>query len=230
MAKSEHLVCQHLENISSDALATYQKIIRQYVRRRSGIYALYKGDRLYYVGLASNLRSRLKGHLRDRHRDLWNRFSVYLTIGNQHMQELESLVLRISKPMGNKVRGKFKRSENLYRSFARDIRKTQKDELNRILGREITKLVLDGKTRVGRKPTLARYVRKPFKIRAKYKGKTYKGRVRRDGLVVFKKRRFYSPSKAGASIVAKGTAVNGWFFWEYERAPGDWVLLNELRR
>lgn len=43
MDKSEHLVCQHLENISSDALERYQKIIRQYVRRRSGIYALY-GD------------------------------------------------------------------------------------------------------------------------------------------------------------------------------------------
>ena len=230
MAKAEHLVCQHLENISSDALAKYQTIIRQYVRRRSGIYALYRGDRLYYVGLASNLRSRLKGHLRDRHRGLWSRFSVYLTVGNQHMKELESLVLRISKPMGNKVKGKFKRSENLYRSFARDIRKSQKDELNQILGREITKLVLDGKVRVGRKPTLARYVQQPLRIRAKYKGRVYKARVRRDGLVVFKKRRYYSPSTAGKSIVSKGTDVNGWYFWEYERAPGDWILLNELRR
>ena len=104
MAKSEHLVCQHLENISSDALEKYQKIIRQYVRRRSGIYALYRGDRLYYVGLASNLRSRLKGHLKDRHRNLWDRFSVYITIGDQHMKELESIVLRISKPSGNKVK------------------------------------------------------------------------------------------------------------------------------
>ncbi len=230
MAKSEHLVCQHLENISSDALAKYQKIIRQYVRRRSGIYALYKKDRLYYVGLASNLRSRLRGHLRDRHRNLWDRFSVYLTIGNQHVKELESLVLRISKPIGNKVKGKFRRSENLYRSFAKDIRKVQKEEFDQILGREITKLVLDGKARAGRKPALSRYVQKPFRIRAKYKGKTYKGRVRRDGIVVFKGRRFYSPSIAGKSIVANGTAVNGWFFWEYERAPGDWVTLNELRK
>ncbi|MDD5085992.1 MAG: hypothetical protein PHE61_08165 [Candidatus Omnitrophica bacterium] len=230
MAKSEHLVCQHLENISSDALEKYQKIIRQYVRRRTGIYALYHGDRLYYVGLASNLRSRLKGHLRDRHKNLWDRFSVYITIGDQHMKELESIVLRISKPSGNKVKGKFKRSENLRRLFAKDIRKLQKDEFNRILGREMTKLVLDGKSRKGRKATLAKYVQKRFKIRAKYKGKIYKGSVRSDGMILFNKRRFSSPSIAAKPIVAKGTAINGWYFWEYERAPGDWVLLNELRR
>jgi hypothetical protein len=24
-------------------------------------------------------------------------------------------------------------------------------------------------------------------------------------------------------------AVNGWQFWEFERAPGDWVKLEKLR-
>lgn len=230
MAKLEHLVCQHLENISSDALEKYQKMIRQYVRRRSGIYALYRRDRLYYVGLASNLRSRLKSHLRDRHRKLWDRFSVYLTIGSDHMKELESLILRISKPIGNKIKGKFKRSENLRRLFAKDIRRGQKDEFNRILGREMAKLVLNGKERKGRKPALAKYIQKRLRLRTKYKGKIYKAHVRRDGMILFNGRKFYSPSKAGESIVAKGTAINGWYFWEYERAPGDWVRLNELRR
>src|SRR3990167_1090692 len=230
MKKPEHLVCQHLENISSNALEKYQKIIRQYVRRRSGVYALYRGDRLYYVGLASNLRSRLKGHLRDRHRNLWDRFSVYLTIGNDHIKELESLILRISKPVGNKVKGKFRHSENLFRLFAKDIRTVQKSELNQILGREMTSLVLAGKSRKGRKPTLARYIQKRLRIRAKYKGKTYRALVRRDVMVLFKKKRFYSPSLAGKSVVSKRTAINGWHFWEYERAPGDWVRLNELRR
>ncbi len=31
------------------------------------------------------------------------------------------------------------------------------------------------------------------------------------------------------SLTAKGMAVNGWYFWEYERALGDWMLLDELR-
>ena len=48
-------MCQQLENVSSVVLAKYQDIIRQYIRGRNGVYALYKGERLYYVGLATNL-------------------------------------------------------------------------------------------------------------------------------------------------------------------------------
>jgi excinuclease UvrABC nuclease subunit len=54
------LVCQHLENVSREALEKYQDIIKNYVRGRHGIYALFKKTRLYYVGLASNLRNRPK--------------------------------------------------------------------------------------------------------------------------------------------------------------------------
>jgi len=46
------LVCQHLENISRDALKTYLDVIRDYVRHRQGVYALYRRTKLYYVGLA----------------------------------------------------------------------------------------------------------------------------------------------------------------------------------
>lgn len=106
MAERSSLVCQHLENISRDALEQYQDIIRQYVRNRQGVYALYSRGKLYYVGLARNLRMRLAHHLRDRHGESWDRFSVYLTIGDSHLRELESLILRIVKPKGNKQKGK----------------------------------------------------------------------------------------------------------------------------
>jgi hypothetical protein len=109
------LVSQYLETISGTALEKYQKVIREYVKRRHGIYALYRRDRLYYVGLASNLRNRLNHHLKDKHKGRWDRFSVYLTIGDKHLQELESLVLRIVQPEGNSQRGKFKRAQDLKR-------------------------------------------------------------------------------------------------------------------
>ena len=64
MAKRAQLVSQHLENISHEVLSKYQDVIRSYVRGRQGIYALYRKNELYYVGLAGNLRSRLKSHLR----------------------------------------------------------------------------------------------------------------------------------------------------------------------
>src|SRR3954463_5997996 len=113
MARRAQLVCQQLENISSRVLEDYQDIIKQYIRGRNGVYALYNGDKLYYVGLATNLRGRLKQHLRDRHGKLWDRFSVYLTIGDHHIKEMESLLLRITRPVGNKQIGKFVRCENL---------------------------------------------------------------------------------------------------------------------
>lgn len=88
MAKRSPMVCQHLENISREGLEKYQDVIREYVKGRHGVYALYRGIKLYYVGLATNLRMRLAHHLRDRHHNSWDRFSVYLTIGDNHLREL----------------------------------------------------------------------------------------------------------------------------------------------
>ena len=41
------LVLQHLEHISRKALEEHQDIIREYIRKKHGVYALYKDDRLY---------------------------------------------------------------------------------------------------------------------------------------------------------------------------------------
>lgn len=107
MAKRKTSVCQQLENISGKALEKYQDIIRRYVRRLHGLDVLYRREKLEYVRLGSNLRSRLGRHHRDRHQDSSDRFSAYLTIGDTHLKEPEALILRIDKPAGNKVKGKF---------------------------------------------------------------------------------------------------------------------------
>jgi len=60
MARRKPLVTQHLENVSREALEKYQDIIKEYIRKRQGIYALYRRGKLYYVGLASNLASGLR--------------------------------------------------------------------------------------------------------------------------------------------------------------------------
>jgi hypothetical protein len=229
MAKRTPLVCQQLENISREALGKYQDIIRQYVRRRHGVYALYRRGKLHYVGLASNLRSRLGHHLKDRHQESWDRFSVYLTIGDAHLKELEALILRIVKPAGNKVKGKFAKCEDIRKKFARDVRRNQRDELRSLLG----KGEAEGKGREvvleSRGPVLASYITAPMNLRALFKGKTIVARARRDGLIRFKGTVYRSPSLAAAAACKRPTC-NGWTFWKYERAPGDWVSLNELRR
>ena len=121
LPKRNPLVSQHLENISREALEQLQEIIREYVRNQQGVYVLYRGDKIYYIGLASNLRNRLAQHMKDHHQDSWDRFSVYITIGDRHIREMESLIVRISKPPGNKQKGRFAKSEDLLRRFKRDL-------------------------------------------------------------------------------------------------------------
>jgi len=229
MARWEPLVCQHLENLSRDALEKYHDIIRDYVRRRHGVYALYRRGKLYYVGLASNLRSRLRHHLKDRHGGSWDRFSVYLTIGDKHIRELESLVLRIVRTKGNKQRGRLIKSENLAIRFRRDIREHWRHELDELLGRRVPAKIVRrvDDTANGRPPVLARYNSGSIRLRAKFKGKTLRARVRRNGQIRFRGKLYNSPSEAASAACRR--SCNGWTFWSYERAPGDWVRLRTLR-
>ncbi len=231
MRETSQLVCQHLENISRDALAKYQKIIRQYVRHRQGVYALYRRGKLYYVGLASDLRWRLNAHLKDRHGRLWDRFSVYLTISHKHLRELESLLLRVvkPKPKGNEQKGKFAHSENLLRRFKREVRSLQRLELDDMIGRErLRRAARENADSETGAPVLGRYINGPLRLRARLKGKNFRARVRRDGSIRFRGKIYHSPSQAGHAATKR--SCNGWWFWKFERAPGDWVRLRELRR
>ncbi len=231
MAKSAQLVCQHLENISREALEKYLHIIRRYVGRRHGVYALYRRGKLYYVGLAGDLRWRLNAHLKDRLAPHWDRFSVYLTIGDKHLKELESLLLRVvrPKPAGNVQTGKFVSSQSLLYQFKREIKADQRVELNALVGQgEDTQTSQSPRGIPRRGVPLAKYVGQPLNIQARYKGKIYSGRVRRDGRIRFRGKVYNSPSAAGTAVSKR--ACDGWRFWKYQRAPGDWVRLDELRK
>lgn len=219
------LVCQHIENISGDVLEEYQDIIRDYVHRRQGVYALYDEDGLYYVGLASDLRSRLKAHLKDKHAGRWERFSVYLTIGDRHLRELETLILRVVKPQpeGNTKAGGFARSESLLGRLKRDIRERHREKLDHIVGEERLYLALPG-----RMPPLLPYVKEVSKLRGRSRGKVFSATVKDDGTIRLRGKVYRSPSTAAKS--ACKYPVDGWRFWKFERAPGYWVRLDELRR
>ena len=232
MPKRAALLYQHLERISRSALEKHQRIIRRLIRGRHGIYALYHRDKLYYVGLASNLNRRLENHLADRHRQSWDRFSVYLTISDNHMKELESLLLRIVMPAGNYRNGRFLESEDLLPKLEDEIRTCQKRELDAFLGRASTatpKRRSSAAATKGRRPILSAYVTGGMRIKGRYKNRTIRAWVRRDGSISFNGQVFSSPSMAAASACGH-TRCNGWQFWTYERAPGDWVRLTELRR
>jgi predicted GIY-YIG superfamily endonuclease len=220
-----HLVIQHVEMMSRRILENHQEVIREYVKGKHGVYALYRGSRLYYVGLASNLRSRLKAHVRDRHAEAWDRFSLYLTEGEEHLRELEAMVLRITMPKGNRAKSKFVKSQDLRRYFKRRIQEHHRADLDALFAtpEAIREHPMDRK----RALPAAGLVSRRTPLRMRYRGKTYRSALRPDGQIKLKGKVYNSPSGAARSIFKR--PVNGWSWWRYEVSPGKWVELTVLR-
>jgi hypothetical protein len=229
------LVLGYLEDIASEVFTRYPKEIADLVGSQHGVYALYKGSKLYYVGLATNLRTRLKQHLKDRHQGKWTKFSIYLVRNESHIREIEALLLRIADPKGNTVKGRLRKAENMKPVLKRQLQQAAIQQLSAVLGTGGRRLKQTKKkaTQASSKksapePVLAPYVKKRFIIRREYKGKLYKATVRTDGTVQYQGEVFNSPSAAGKAVA--GRAINGWFFWTFKSVTGDWVKLRELRK
>ena len=224
----EHLVDQHVERIGRPLLEKHPAVLREYVKGKRGVYALYKGPRLYYVGLASNLRSRLKQHLRDRHASAWDSFSMYLTTRAEHLRELEALVLRITMPRGNKSKTKFAKSTDLRKSFRRSMDASHNSHMDEMFGaRKSVAPEVRARRRTKGEPTLLAFISGPLKLRFVYKGKVHKAAVRATGVVIYRKQTFNSPSLAGRAVTGRPT--NGWNAWKYLTPGGTWAQLDQLR-
>jgi hypothetical protein len=231
--RTRAIVVGHLEKIGSGVFERYQDQIRNLVGKDQGVYALYKRQKLYYIGLTRDLKARIWHHLRDRHKGNWDRFSVYVMKKEEHIREVESLLLRIAEPEGNRVRGKLGRSKNLVRELDAAIKERQKEERWRMLR--------DGKGKAKRKKVKkhrrkGKEVERPLRgkfpggkvIYASYKGKDYKAWVRANGGIRYNGRTYDSPSGAGKGIRKKET--DGWRFWKYKDKKGNLVLLKNLRK
>lgn len=193
--KTPKLVTQYLEKISREALERHFDVLTGFIGRRNGVYALFRKGKLHYVGLASDLRGRLKTHMKDRHGEAWDSFSVYLTIGDQHLRELESLMLRIAEPPGNKQLGKFSGAQSIAREFKRALDNKKKREINGIFGVE------------QKEADVRPLFRRSQSLRGALKGETFKATLRRDLTVRFRGKLYPSPSAAAAAACKR--AANG---------------------
>lgn len=228
MPNEARLVAGHLENISGDVLAMYPEVIKKLIRGQSGIYALYRNESLYYVGLATNLMARLKTHLKDRHKQKWDRFSVYLTLHDEHMKELESLLLRIADPRGNKVRGKFNGSDNLRLQLKSLIKETNQARVTRLIGGGSAKSKVEKKAKSANgKRALAGIFERSIPLRGWHRGYEYRALLRKDGTIRYASEQFGSPSAAASA--AAGRRMHGWWFWHYKTTSGEWARLRTLK-
>jgi len=106
------LVRKHLSEISRALLEGENKekfagFLKEH--EKQGLYALYKKNgELYYVGRASNLLGRLSTHRSDLHGKKWDKLAIYIIDERLTLHDVESLLIAVSKPEGNKNRGKLK--------------------------------------------------------------------------------------------------------------------------
>lgn len=96
-----------LSGISRDAFEVIKRELKSVLKKRMGIYALYKGDKVVRVGLGTEIYHRIKGHSKNKKLN-WDNVSLFLIrkeyIG--HLRDLETAIVRIAKPKYNKQRGR----------------------------------------------------------------------------------------------------------------------------
>lgn len=239
MAKSRPHVIGHLERVASTAIARYRDQLTDLLDGQHGIYALYKNDRLYYVGLATDLRRRIDQHDRDRHKGKWNRFSLYRVRKLDHIREIESLVLRIASPRGNRTGGRLGNAIDLRKQLRKSMEMRARLEIESLvpLRRQAKESNLPRKralrawrTRREKGNNLRRLNVRFLAgktLHSQYKGKSHRAKVSREGGVYVNGSPFSSLSAAGASIT--GRATNGWRFWRI-REKGKLTRLSEIKK
>lgn len=122
---SKRLPSEILEN------PVFKKRLIEIMKGYSGIYALYRQNRLYYVGLTTNLFGRIKWHLRDRHAGKWDYFVIFRIKKIVYLKDIETLITRLTDLPGNRNKGKVPRDADINR-ILREILKQHKKETKEI--------------------------------------------------------------------------------------------------
>ena len=223
------LLSNRLEKVSKDVFKKHYSLITQLVSDSPGIYALYDGDELYYVGKSTELRKRVRQHLRDRHLASWTHFSLYLVRREEHIREIESLLVRIANPKGNRVVPRGKSTGALVKTLKRLIRRRQREDLSALFGSKPKKTKSPARKHGNHPDSLVGLVSKPAVLFKHYKGRDYTARLSSKGTITFKGKRYKSPTGAAKAVIGANRAVSGWVFWWIKDADGNWVHLEDYR-
>ena len=103
----------------------------------SGIYALYNGVKLYRVGLATDLLSRVKTYFKPPHKDKWNQFAIFRIARAAYLKDIETVLLGITDPPGNKVKGRVPKDADINRLLIKILREheSQSKAIKKVLKR-----------------------------------------------------------------------------------------------
>jgi len=91
----------------------FEKKLNEIMKGFSGIYALYKNEKPYYIGLTKDLHRRMKRHLSDKHAGKWDKFVIFKIKKVRYLKDIETLIVNIIKTKGNRVKGKVPKDSDL---------------------------------------------------------------------------------------------------------------------
>ena len=109
----------------------FKKGLKEVMKGYSGIYALYRKDKIYYVGLASNLHGRINQHLKDHHKNKWDGFRIFRIKRIKYLKEIETLITHLIQLPGNRVKGKVPKDADINKVL-RDILTQHSKEIREI--------------------------------------------------------------------------------------------------
>jgi hypothetical protein len=101
--------------------------LKEIMKGYSGIYALYRRNDLYYVGLTTNLFQRISRHQRDRHARKWDSFVIFRIRRVRYLKDIETLLTHLVEIPGNQVKGKVPRDADINRILKEILRQHSKE-------------------------------------------------------------------------------------------------------
>lgn len=103
--KRGSLIQYVLDDIKRESFDVVKRELRGVLRKRSGIYALYKKGTVVKVGLGTNIYWRVKGHAKSKKID-WDTASLFIIRNIKYLRDVETAVNRIAKPKYSVQRGR----------------------------------------------------------------------------------------------------------------------------
>lgn len=99
-----------LKDYSEKYDAEYLEVISNVMNKTGvihGIYVLYNDEQLYYIGKSIDLKTRIQNHMKNKHKGKWNKFRIFLIKNREILDDLETILIIISSPIGNGNKGIF---------------------------------------------------------------------------------------------------------------------------
>jgi hypothetical protein len=92
---------------------TFTSKLKELMKGYAGIYALYRENTLYYVGLTKDLFGRINWHLKDRHKGKWDKFIIFRIKRVNYLKDIETLLTHIVDTKGNRAKGRVPEDSDL---------------------------------------------------------------------------------------------------------------------